>query len=104
MSFGRSLRRGIFPALPFQRATPWERAAAMDLTWKVDGACRWVEPELFFPVSDAEAGPAKRVCAACGVQQRCLDFAMEMRENEGVWGGLTGPERRALRRRRVLTA
>lgn len=77
----------------------------MDLTWKTSGACRWVEPELFYPVSDAEAGPAKQVCGTCAVQERCLDFALDSREFEGVWGGLTGSERRALhRRRRVLTA
>jgi WhiB family redox-sensing transcriptional regulator len=79
--------------------------ARMDLTWKAEGACRWVEPELFYPVSDADAAPAKLVCAECAVQQRCLDFAVDSREFEGVWGGLTGTERRALhRRRRVLTA
>lgn len=77
----------------------------MDLTWKADGACRWVEPELFYPVSDGDAWPAKQVCAGCAVQQRCLDYALETREFEGVWGGLTGSERRSLhRRRRVLTA
>ena len=77
----------------------------MDLSWKVEGACRWVEPELFYPVSDADADPAKRVCASCTVRQRCLDFALDSHEFEGVWGGLTGSERRALhRRRRVLTA
>lgn len=77
----------------------------MDLSWKAAGACRWVEPELFYPVSDSDAGPAKAVCATCAVQQRCLDFALDAAEFEGVWGGLTGTERRALhRRRRVLTA
>lgn len=76
----------------------------MDLSWKVDGACRWVEPELFYPISDADAASAKLVCSTCTVRQRCLDFALDSREFEGVWGGLTGNERRALhRRRRVLT-
>ncbi|MCU1379698.1 MAG: WhiB family transcriptional regulator, redox-sensing transcriptional regulator [Acidimicrobiales bacterium] len=77
----------------------------MDLSWKARGACRWVEPELFYPVSDADADPAKRVCASCAVKQQCLDYAVDSREFEGVWGGLTGNERRALhRRRRMLTA
>jgi WhiB family redox-sensing transcriptional regulator len=76
----------------------------MDLTWKVDGACRWVEPELFFPISDADALDAKRVCATCAVRDRCLDYAIQTREFDGVWGGLTGAERRALhRQRRALT-
>ena len=72
----------------------------MDLKWKLDGACRWVDPELFFPASDAEAEPARQVCAQCGVRQRCLQYAVEIRDFEGVWGGLTGPERRSLERRR----
>lgn len=77
----------------------------MDLSWKNDGACRMVDPDLFYPVSDSEAAPAKLVCSSCYVQARCLDYAVEAREFEGVWGGLTGSERRALhRRRRVLTA
>lgn len=77
----------------------------MDLSWKVDGACRWVEPELFYPASDADADPAKQVCNTCCVRVRCLDYAVDNREFEGVWGGLTGAERRALHRRRgVLTA
>ena len=77
----------------------------MDLTWKAEGACRWVDPELFFPVSEGDAAPAKRVCARCAVRQRCLEFAIELREFEGVWGGFTGSERRALyRHRRAVTA
>jgi WhiB family redox-sensing transcriptional regulator len=77
----------------------------MDLTWKSEGACRWLDPDLFYPVSESEAGPAKTVCGDCVVQARCLDFAMTAREWEGVWGGTTGAERRALhRRQRVLTA
>jgi WhiB family redox-sensing transcriptional regulator len=76
----------------------------MDLTWKSEGACRWVDPDLFYPVSDTEAGPAQQVCGTCAVQQRCLEHAMVHREFEGVWGGLTGTERRSLhRRQRALT-
>ena len=74
----------------------------MNLTWKTAGACRWVEPELFYPVSEADAGPAKEVCAMCAVQQTCLEYALESREWEGVWGGTTGTERRSMARRRRL--
>ncbi|MBW8827717.1 MAG: WhiB family transcriptional regulator [Acidobacteria bacterium] len=76
----------------------------MDLSWKTAGACRWVEPELFFPASDADAGPAKAVCTGCHVQERCLEYALANREYEGVWGGTTGPERRSILRRRRSTA
>lgn len=77
----------------------------MDLSWKSNGACRWVDPDLFYPISDADATPAKEVCATCAVAERCLSFALDSREYEGVWGGTTGTERRAmLRRARALTA
>lgn len=72
----------------------------MDLTWKSNGACRWVDPELFYPVSESEAGPAKEVCGACGVRITCLEYAIASREWEGVWGGTTGSERRSIARRR----
>ena len=78
----------------------------MDLMWKAQGACRLVDPDLFYPVSDAEAGPAKAVCGSCGVRDRCLEHALSTREFEGVWGGTTGTERRAMyrRRRAAMTA
>lgn len=72
----------------------------MDLGWKAAGACRWSDPETFFPVSDAEASAAKGVCSACGVREPCLEYALGAREPEGVWGGATAGERRAILRRR----
>jgi WhiB family redox-sensing transcriptional regulator len=39
---------------------------------------------------------AKAVCAGCPVRSACLVFALE-RDLEGVWGGTTEDERRALR-------
>jgi hypothetical protein len=77
----------------------------MDLAWKAKGACRWVDPELFFPVSDLDSEPAKRVCCACAVRDRCLEHALAARETEGIWGGLTPAERRAMATSRpVLSA
>ena len=77
----------------------------MDLAWKAKGACRWVDPELFFPASDTDAEPAKLVCASCGVRDSCLSHALSAREAEGIWGGFTPAERRAMLPGRVpLTA
>jgi WhiB family transcriptional regulator, redox-sensing transcriptional regulator len=72
----------------------------MNLGWKASAACRWIDPDLFYPASDSDAGPAKEVCAHCRVCEECLEFALSVREWEGVWGGMTGSERRALARRR----
>jgi len=72
----------------------------MDLTWKLAGACRFASTDLFYPPSDADAGPAKAVCGTCRVQDQCLEYALAVREPEGVWGGHTFVERRSILRRR----
>lgn len=76
----------------------------MELTWRYRGACRGLDPEIFYPISDEEAGPAKDVCATCTVRQQCLEFALANREREGVWGGATEKERRRILRQRRKTA
>src|SRR3954453_22596779 len=44
-----------------------------------DAACRGVETDVFFPVSDAHADEAKAICATCPVREQCLEFALEAR-------------------------
>ncbi len=68
------------------------------------GACRGLDSGLFYPDNEEEAEIAKRVCAECGVQQVCLDFALTKREKVGVWGGATERERRRMLRQRRKTA
>ena len=70
-------------------------------TWREDAACSGSDTDLFFPTGEDEAlaAPAKAICAACPVQAQCLQYAIATNQTEGVWGGLTGPERRRLRRR-----
>jgi WhiB family redox-sensing transcriptional regulator len=72
----------------------------MDLTWKLAGACRFGSTDLFYPASDADAGPAKAVCDTCQVADECLEYALARREPEGIWGGHTFAERRSILRRR----
>ena len=74
--------------------------AVRDDSWYRLAACRGMATGLFFPES---AGPApavvaeaKAVCARCPVRERCL--AVGLREEHGIWGGLTAGERRAARR------
>jgi WhiB family redox-sensing transcriptional regulator len=40
---------------------------------------------------------AKKVCAGCDVKMECLDYALEKREEYGLWGGLTPRERGVMR-------
>ena len=71
------------------------------MTWQETGACRGVEPEVFFPISDDEAWRAKEICGVCNVRSECLAFSLENRERYGVWGGVTERERADMFRRGV---
>ncbi|MDP8938230.1 MAG: WhiB family transcriptional regulator [Actinomycetota bacterium] len=70
-------------------------------SWRREAACRDMDTDIFFPLTDEEAGPAKAVCATCPVRSECLQFALASRQHDGVWGGLTEAERRRLRRRKA---
>ena len=81
-------------------ARPWLRTlpapARFAARWRERAACRGARIEVFFPGRGETAGPARQVCASCPVRQQCLEFAVSNRIVDGIWGGLTGPERRAL--------
>jgi WhiB family transcriptional regulator, redox-sensing transcriptional regulator len=73
------------------------RLAARE-NWRSGAACRFTDPELFFPISDSgqsleQVREAKAVCADCEVQRQCLAFAMRTRQVHGIWGGMTEQER-----------
>ena len=70
-----------------------------DVRWRDDAACRGIDTDVFFPVTDEEAEEAKAICASCPVREECLEFALLTRQEDGVWGGLTETERRRVRRR-----
>jgi WhiB family transcriptional regulator, redox-sensing transcriptional regulator len=83
---------------------PRLKTAPQPTDWFDDAACRDADTELFFPKSDAHAAEAKAICATCPVRERCLEFALESRIPEGVWGGHTPIERHRLIRRRQKAA
>jgi WhiB family transcriptional regulator, redox-sensing transcriptional regulator len=80
--------------LPGPVADLWE--------WQYQGACRQVDPSVFFH-PEGERGPARRrrddaakaVCASCPVMTQCRQHALTVREPYGVWGGMTEDEREA---------
>ena len=47
----------------------------------------------------SEVDEAKLVCDTCEVRDACLEWALDAKQDHGVWGGLTEDERRSLRRR-----
>ena len=81
-----------------------EFMSAKQIVWRELGACRGLEPSIFYPDDDAEADDAKAVCEHCSVRVACLEFALSAREKQGVWGGATERERRRIIRQRRRTA
>ncbi|GAA1013526.1 transcription factor WhiB [Streptomyces sp. F-3] len=68
--------------------------------WRERGACRFEDPELFFPVGEGglsllQIEQARAVCRRCPVLHECRAWALRNREYDGVWGGMTAQERRA---------
>ena len=49
---------------------------------------------MFFPQWGQRATEAKRVCGRCPVSGECLEVALAMDHQHGVWGGLTARQRR----------
>ena len=73
------------------------------MTWRDHAACVGENPELFFPIGNADPAfhqieEAKVVCRRCEVVQTCLSWAIDSRQDAGVWGGLSEDERHALKR------
>ena len=67
--------------------------------WAADALCADEDPEIFFPPNDDPAVQARRICGQCPVRDECLAYALEAREEFGIWGGLDPNERRNLKRR-----
>jgi WhiB family transcriptional regulator, redox-sensing transcriptional regulator len=77
--------------------------------WRSSGACRSVDPDLFFPLSSTgpaakQIARAKLICAGCRVRRECLEFALSHAQTYGIWGGTTADERQRDHRRRRRAA
>jgi WhiB family redox-sensing transcriptional regulator len=79
-------------------------AAPNTHNWRSFAACRETDPELFFPLGTSgpwvvQTEQAKDVCRRCPAKDLCLQWALETRQDSGVWGGLSEDERRKIHRR-----
>lgn len=87
------------------RKTTWQaQRPESETNWRVRGLCAQTDPELFFPIGASNAAKwqeieAKRICMMCPVRATCLEWALETRQESGVWGGLSEDERRSLHRK-----
>lgn len=81
--------------------------------WRDDAACRTMDPAIFYPVPVGNGAAvkiarrgvdpyaeARAICASCPVRDECLNFALAIRDREGMYGGTDPEERRRILRRR----
>lgn len=72
--------------------------------WQVRGLCRGNHSHLFFPPNTFEHKDererretrAKAICQVCPVMGQCVEYALDIREPYGIWGGTTEADRKAL--------
>jgi len=87
------------------RNEPGAAADLLDLlagghpAWHADAACR-EHPELtWFPERGEDATAARAVCSTCLVLGECRSWALAQGGGlVGLWGGLSGQERKVRRR------
>ena len=77
------------------------------MNWRLRAECRDLDPDVFFPIGKSgmslvQIAEAKTVCGRCPVLEQCLDWAVSAVQVEGIWGGTTENERRAMRIREDL--
>lgn len=92
------------PLLPPDRH--WTAATS----WRARAACAGMSPDVFYPVRPGGrgGGPARialehavAICRRCPVTDPCLAYALDHREEYGVWGATTPDDRQALQRIRA---
>lgn len=64
--------------------------------WMSQGLCRRANPAIFEESDYVDT--ARAYCARCPVYDECLTYALADSSLDGVWGGTTHDERKALRR------
>lgn len=76
-----------------EREVRWWVTLAGKVDWQKRSARRTSErPDI---------EPAKAICRGCQVRVACLEWAILVNEQDGIWGGMTTEERRMeIRRRR----
>ena len=83
-------------------------AVTSERAWQVKAACRGPHAAVFFPPPSFERkeeklereGRAKAICEECSVIDECREYALKIREQHGIWGGLNELERRDILSRR----
>jgi hypothetical protein len=65
-----------------------------------EAVCKTVDPELWWPEKGGDNSVAKRICVTCPAEAKCLQWALDNGEKEGIWGATSGRERSRMKRQK----
>ena len=63
------------------------------LNWQEKALCTEVGGDLFYPELGELGSDAKTVCRRCEARVACLDYALQARDRDGIFGGFTERQR-----------
>lgn len=70
-------------------------ASLNNTAWMIDAACvDFLRIVDFHSSSYEEQKTAKAICNECPVRQKCLQYALDNKEKNGIWGGANSQELR----------
>tara|TARA_B100001245_G_scaffold123897_1_gene91274 strand:- start:3404 stop:4306 length:903 start_codon:yes stop_codon:yes gene_type:complete len=100
---GARSSRSLLPEAPVSYLNPVPVPTTQDADWRYRASCRDQDPELFYPDKENKdtTAAAKRICRHCVVIPECLreEFSQGVKGQNGVRGGYSTRERRAILRR-----
>lgn len=87
----------------YKYLTPWheycEDLVRSRMDWDEGVPCKVQGPHRMYPTSEeGQKIIAQDVCRGCRAQTECLNLALVMKEDYGVWGGATEKDRREIRK------
>jgi WhiB family redox-sensing transcriptional regulator len=95
--------QGVMSGTEIMGGAKAERLSAGDIgvgapraSWMALGKCRDMDPALFFPSDGVGVQDAQRICVICPMKIPCLEYALDNRIDNGVWGGMSERERRRI--------
>lgn len=85
------------PYLQSDREPIW---AADGIEWQMAPGrpCAEGYSDHWFPNHAVPEASAAKLCAGCPVIQQCGTFAIDNRQTDGIWGGMTPQARQAIRK------
>lgn len=59
------------------------------MTWMDAAACKGMDTNIFYPTEPAGIPAAKAICRTCPVSSDCFQWALDVRDEHAILGGVS---------------